>query len=71
MNIEDIQLETQSVVSVDNLVSSENDNVTIFPNPTSNTINLRYRIETAGMVNIFITDILGNQTLLKSENRFP
>ncbi|MFH1050329.1 MAG: T9SS type A sorting domain-containing protein [bacterium] len=42
-----------------------------YPNPTTSTINLRYRIETAGMANIFLTDVLGNQTLLKSEYKFP
>ncbi|MFH1052503.1 MAG: T9SS type A sorting domain-containing protein [bacterium] len=43
----------------------------IHPNPTSGTINLHYRIETAVIVNIYLTDILGNQTLLKSEYKFP
>ncbi|MFH1050353.1 MAG: T9SS type A sorting domain-containing protein [bacterium] len=41
-----------------------------YPNPTSNSINLRYRIESAGMVNIFLTDVLGNKTPLKSEYKF-
>ncbi|MFH1049516.1 MAG: T9SS type A sorting domain-containing protein [bacterium] len=43
----------------------------VYPNPTSNTINIRYRNESAGIVNIFLTDVLGNQTLLKSENKLP
>ncbi len=44
--------------------------IKIFPNPTSSTINLRYRIETAGTVNIFLTDVLGNKTLLKSDFKY-
>ncbi|MFH1051439.1 MAG: T9SS type A sorting domain-containing protein, partial [bacterium] len=50
---------------------TEKNVLSIFPNPTENTINLRYRIESASRVNIFITDILGNQTLLKSDYKFP
>ncbi len=69
--IDDIHLETQSLVSVNKSNSNGSDNMVIFPNPASSTINLRYRIETEGIVNIYLTDILGNQTILKSEYMFP
>jgi len=63
-------------VHIKNRINDVNDSLlinglSIFPNPTSSTINLRYRIETAGMINIFLTDVLGSQTLLKSEFKFP
>ncbi len=51
--------------------TQEKEEITIYPNPTSNTFNIPYSIESAYMTNIFITDILGNQTLLKSEYKFP
>ncbi|MFH1052020.1 MAG: T9SS type A sorting domain-containing protein [bacterium] len=54
----------------ENPISKEN-NLRIYPNPAENTVNISYRIETPGIANIFITDVLGNQTLLKSEYKFP
>ncbi|MFH1051822.1 MAG: two-component regulator propeller domain-containing protein [bacterium] len=62
------------ILETDEFENYHNNNSTIlicYPNPSSGTINLRYRIESADMVNIFLTDILGNQTLLKSEYKFP
>ncbi|MFH1050655.1 MAG: T9SS type A sorting domain-containing protein [bacterium] len=41
-----------------------------YPNPTQSTIQIRYRIETAGIANVFLSDVLGKQTLLKSEYKF-
>ncbi|MFH1051226.1 MAG: T9SS type A sorting domain-containing protein, partial [bacterium] len=54
----------------ENPISKEK-NLKIYPNPTENKINISYRIESAGMVNIFLTDILGNQTLLNTDYKFP
>jgi|GEM_PF-4239223 len=66
----------RSTESYDNLVDVESKKMnisyfTVFPNPTSSTINLLYRIESSGTANIYLTDVLGNKTLLKSEYKFP
>ncbi|MFH1051440.1 MAG: T9SS type A sorting domain-containing protein [bacterium] len=59
------------ITDVDEDIKVEQNKILCYPNPTSCIVNLRYRIETAGLVNIFLTDVLGNQTLLKSEYKFP
>ncbi len=60
-----------NITDVEDDIKVEQNKVLCYPNPTSGAINLRYRIETAGIINIFLTDILGNQTLLKTEYKFP
>ncbi|MFH1050673.1 MAG: T9SS type A sorting domain-containing protein [bacterium] len=51
--------------------NSERRIFSVFPNPSQGTIQISYLIESAGIVNIYLTDILGNQMLLNTDYKFP